>query len=418
MDLIKDFDYGAFLQARQEVLYGGEELPRDAGVLPDIMVRAVLSGPAFKGHYNRQYLMQVGRSNLKAIYRDAKRGSVRAASKVQLLYRLGLGVPADSRLAALWSTVTPSKSAQLLDNSVVTYEDLLYVLKHHLNESFKLTGIEVYPHAYSVYCKNVFDYFDSSEPATKKFDAVTPVGSESDVFATYVYSGHQMRLSQVVVRHRGKIIDITVKAFKLNIVPRSLPVNSSLSIGYRLTFIGKFNNKVDIDLEDYVNKLINSFDIVDELNAPLAGKKKIVDELRRDERYIRARSIVQRFEQLPDKSKKNKRFVTGYNNAQAYILSHEAQVAKAKTALSRARDKIVMPVDALDFVVYDIVQTAPSVAGFNTGTTYKFARGDYSRLLSMIASYGFTTVKITKRISANTFKRVYDKKRIFWQRSK
>lgn len=418
MDLIKDFDYGAFLQARQEVLYGGEELPRDAGVLPDIMVRAVLSGPAFKGHYNRHYLMQVGKSNLKNIYREAKKGSVRASSKVQLLYRLGLGVPADARLASLWSAVTPTKSVQLLDNSVITYEDLLYVLKHHMNASFKLAGIEVYPHSYTHYCKSVFDYFDSSETATKKFDSVIAVGSDSDVFATYVYSGHHMRLSQVVVRHGGKLIDITVKAYKLEIVPRSLPVNTSFVVGYRLTFIGKFNNKIEgIDLDSYVNNMINSFDIIEELSAPLAGKKKAVDDLRRDEKYIKAKSVIALFEQLPEKSR-TKRARTGYGNAKSYLVTHESLLNKAKAALSRARDKIVLPANALDFVVYDIVQTAPSVSGFNNGFNYKFARGEYSRVLSTIASYGFTTVKITKREGANVFKRVYDKKRIFWQRSK
>lgn len=399
MDLINDFDSAAFNLALSSLLYRGEFCP-ELEFYPDFQVKLTTSGKAYRGHYIKHYLPQISVSTLKSIFSNVCRGSQRAQAQASLLYRLGLGVPQDKILSALFTHMPYKGQVETPDGTLISFADIKAAFKHHLKTTFNHSGTRVYFSKYVNYYLEIHKY-TQSESKRKPTDFIALLGSEADIYVTYAESKASMKLSGVVALLRGKMYDITYQSLKEQIVPASLPSKFPDKPGQRLLFVGKFANKSDvaIDLDAYVKTYIHDQSQREDQTTAEEHARNSVRALTSDKEI---RALRNTHANLKSKGRLSTKQKLVLEDATKTLRKHASLVKAAKHQQAIVEEsRSLLPENILEFIAYDVLMPSSSTNSYSTGLMYRTVRGTYESVVDNINSLGFKTMPIATRKPRN-----------------
>lgn len=418
MDLIKGFDPSAFSLALTEILYRGEFCP-DMEFYPDLHIKVTHSGKAYRGHYIKHYVPQVSINNLIHIYSQVAKGSKRAFAKASLLYRMGLGVPRDPVMSALFVHMPYKGKVELPDGSLISFSDLKAAFKAHLKATKKRSGPQVYFSEYVDYYSDLYTYIQADTPKEKPSSKIALCGSRADVFATYAESKDHMKLAGLIVVLDGKMFDITYQALHENLVPSRIGSKFPGKPGQRITIVGKFNSVGDCsDLDEFVAKFLNAHSMSEDQTQHEAEARAVIRSLRTPEmvsnlkllELAKAKKVLTSRQRLACEkiAPVVKQYKQSLREAQKHLESVEAK-----------RDQL--PGKVLEFVAYDVLMPSPSTDKYPTGLIYRTVRGAYPSVLESIQALGFKTMPIADKKPRNCknflgIKSRFTKSATFWSK--
>lgn len=368
----------------------------------DVSIPLSLQGSRFEKsvkNVQQYYVPRIPWSVLRNIYSMICRGNGNAQHTVHLLYRVGIGVPQDDRLSALWQEMPTNGSLVLPDKSVVTYKDLRFVLKHHLKEAKAESLNYVYPTKLNWFYRGIFGYLDAAgKGRVTKSDFVSIQGCTADVAITYFAIHGTFHLKKATLRLEGKVFDFTAQAKRNDTIPKTFPntISSSLE-NTRIAVLGKFVfsddarerfDKAQVDgvvhqmLELDLSSLSDSVDFF-ELNHKNRAFVK-----QNEERFRQARSELRALK----KSGGDSRRIKALNE---FVSSYEAK-QKAFTSdveLYRESARRDDPAKILKFVSFDFVRIPPNVNRTIGGKHWREpAKTNYNLIVSKLKELGFSTM--------------------------
>ena len=418
MDLIKGFDLSAFSLALSEILYRGEFCP-DMEFYPDLHIKVTQSGKAYRGHYIKHYVPQVSMNNLIHIYSQVAKGSKRAFAKASLLYRMGLGVPRDPVMSALFVHMPYKGRVQLPDGSIITFSDLKVAFKSHLKAAKKRSGTQVYFSEYVDYYSELSTYISADTPREKPSSQIALCGSNADVFATYAESKDHMKLAGLVVMLDGKMFDITYQALHENLVPSRIASKFPGKPGQRITLVGKFNAIGECsDLDEFVSQFLNSYSMSEEQAQKESEARSAIRALRTPEMV----SNLKILELAKAKKVLTSRQRIACEKIVPVVKQYKQQLREAQKHLESVEaDRNKLPGKVLEFVAYDVLMPSPSTNKYPTGLIYRTVRGAYDSVLEGIRALGFKTMPVAAKKPRNCknflgIKSRFNKSTTFWSK--
>lgn len=369
----------------------------------DVSIPMSLQGPKFEQsvkNIQQYYTPRIYWSMLRNIYSLVCRGNTNAQYTVHLLYRVGIGVPQDDRLSALWHEMPTNGSIQLPDTTVVTYKDLKYVLKQHLKIAKAKSLMFVYPTALVDFYKKIFNYvtpYTGKAKSTKQ----TPVfiqGCTADVAVTYFAIHGTFYLKKATVQIEGNVYDFTAQAKRIESIPNSFENTISVSLeNTRIAVFGKFIfsesardrfDKAQIDgivqqmVELDTTSLSDGVEFF-ELNHP---NREWLAKNR--DRYSTSKTELRALRKSAGDSRRIKALA-------AFITEYEAKQTEFKTEVDEKREtsRENEPSKVLKFVAFDFVRIPPNVNRTLAGKHWREpAKTSYSLIVSKLNSLGFATM--------------------------
>lgn len=414
--LVPDFDLDCF----RSLIHDGivEQCPSQLDDT-DFAVRIPMYGNKYSNRGNGvdfNYLPRLSVSYLKKLYTQVCEGRIPALQRVTKLYRLGLGVPRSDIHSALWSEMPFNGALDLPDGQRVTFADLKYVLKQHLKESFKRSGLYVYPVSVVSYYDNIAS---SIKPVSGKATAATSInvcGSDQTFVANYICNGENFKLSHVVLVG-DKFADITYQSIVNNYLPRVFDNKLGIRGGKRLAVIGKLS-VTDADIDDTVNELISlDLDRLEDIAS---------DEI---ERTSENKNFIRKYQDLSEKA-------AAYLQSIASRKKLTKQEIRKRDSAQRLRDEMRnrnkalrqerrdleqslenKPVKNLQFLALEFAVVSGNVnKPLRDKDYYRLAAADSKAVLKKLRELGFSIMSKPKSSPDYLYTacRVSDKKGVRW----
>lgn len=368
----------------------------------DVSIPMSLQGSRYEQsvkNIQQYYTPRISWTILRNLYSLICRGNANAQYTVHLLYRVGIGVPQDDRLSALWHEMPTNGSVVLPDGTVITYKDLKYVLKQHLKEANSNSLLFVYPKALVDFYKKVFDYIKpySGKGKVTRSDKLYVQGCTGDVALTYFALHGTFYLKKATLSIDGKVYDFTAQSKRIESIPKSFENKISNSLeNTRIAVVGKFifsdTAKETFDkaqVDEIVQKMLDldTSSLSDEieffeLNHPNRAWLK-----KNDERYRSARSELRSLKKNSGDSRRIKAL-------SGFIAEFESKQSQFKSDVENRREfsRQNEPTKVLKFVSYDFVRIPPNVNRTLGGKHWKEARANYNLIVSKLKELGFATM--------------------------
>lgn len=369
----------------------------------DVSIPMSLQGPKFEQsvkNIQQYYTPRIYWSMLRNLYSLVCRGNTNAQHTVHLLYRVGIGVPQDDRLSALWHEMPTNGSIQLPDTTVITYKDLKYVLKQHLKSAKANSLMFVYPTALVDFYKKIFNYI-APYTGKAKSSAKTPVfiqGCTADVAVTYFAIHGTFYLKKATLSVGENVYDFTAQAKRIESIPKSFENTISEALeNTRIAIFGKFIfsesarerfDKAQIDgvvqqmLELDTTSLSDGVEFF-ELNHP----NRTWLEKNRD-RYSSSKSELRSLRKSSGDSRRIKAL-------SAFVSEYDQKQSEFKTEVDAKRESAREnePSKVLKFVSFDFVRIPPNVNRTLSGKHWREpAKTSYNLIVSKLNSLGFATM--------------------------
>lgn len=369
----------------------------------DVSIPMSLQGPRFEQsvkNIQQYYTPRIYWSVLRNIYSLVCRGNANAQHTVHLLYRVGIGVPQDDRLSALWHEMPTNGSIQLPDSTVITYKDLKFVLKQHLKMAKENSQTFVYPTALVNFYSKVFDYLapytGKSKPS--KYDQVFVQGCTADVALTYFAIHGTFSLKKATLKIDGVVYDFTAQAKRISSIPNSFEnkISSSLE-NTRIAVFGKFVfsdsaretfDKAQIDGIVQEMLSLDTASLSDgveffELNHP--NRSWLADN---QNRYSSSKSELRVLRKSSGDSRRIKALAS-------FVSDYEAKQTEFKSDVDAKREfaRNNEPSKILKFVAFDFVRIPPNVNRTLSGKHWREpAKTSYNLIVSKLNALGFATM--------------------------
>lgn len=369
----------------------------------DVSIPMSLQGPKFEQsvkNIQQYYTPRIYWSMLRNIYSLICRGNTNAQYTVHLLYRVGIGVPQDDRLSALWHEMPTNGSIQLPDSTVITYKDLKYVLKQHLKIAKADSLMFVYPTALVDFYKKIFNYLTpyTGKAKSQKQVSVFVQGCTADVAVTYFAIHGTFHLKKATLKLGENVYDFTAQAKRMDSIPNSFSNSIAETLeNTRIAIFGKFIfsesarerfDKAQVDgivqqlLDLDTSSLSDGVEFF-ELNHPnrtwLAKNQN---------RYSSSKSELRALRKSGGDSRRIKAL-------SAFVSEYDAKQTEFKNEVDAKREssRENEPSKVLKFVAFDFVRIPPNVNRTLSGKHWREpAKTSYNLIVSKLNSLGFATM--------------------------